>query len=200
MDRPPSAPGGQPPEDEESAPLILSSDGVFSGPAATSSQQSPSPPPSTVSPASARHRARSHHHMASRLVQVSAVMFVLATVASVGHFAPGSATRLVLGARMPDYSGVDAGYRTVILGEDVREPEPKGPQADEESCSDVLLFLPGAGDPGRPPPDLPSRLGAYVVASLAATYTDMALVLLEDAADSTSVGCPDDTVQEHGSS
>jgi len=185
MDRPPSAPGGQPPEDEESAPLILSSDGVFSGPAATSSQQSPSPPP-PPSPASARHRARSHHHMASRLVQVSAVIFVLATVASVGHFAPGSATRLVLGARMPDYSGVDAGYGTVMRGEDVREPEPKGPQADEGSCSDVLLFLPGAGDPGRPPPDLPSRLGAYVVASLAATYTDMALVLLEDANDSTS--------------
>ncbi|EJK55327.1 hypothetical protein THAOC_24948 [Thalassiosira oceanica] len=152
------------------------------------------PPP----PASAR-RARLHHRMASRLVQVLAVLFVLSMVASVGHFAPGSATRLVLGARMPDFSGVDASYGTVLRGEDVREPEPKGLQA-EGSCSDVLLFLPGAGNAGGPP-DLASQLRAYVVASLAATYTDMALVLLDDANDSTSVvGCPDDTVQEHGSS
>ncbi|EJK72296.1 hypothetical protein THAOC_06183, partial [Thalassiosira oceanica] len=177
MDRPPSAHSVHAlSEDEESAPLILSADGAFSGPAATAI---PQPPPS---PASAR-RARSRHRMASRLVQVSAVLFVLSTVASVGHFAPDSATRLVLGARMPDFSGVDASYGTVLRGEDVREPEPKGLQA-EGSCSDVLLFLP-AGDAGGPP-DLAFQLRAYVVASLAATYTDMALVLLDDANDSTS--------------
>ncbi|EJK44999.1 hypothetical protein THAOC_36417, partial [Thalassiosira oceanica] len=85
MDRPPSAHGVHGlPKDEESAPLVLSVDGAFSGPAATATQQ---PPPS---PASAR-RARSHHPMASRLVQFSAVLFVLSTVASVGHFAPDSA-------------------------------------------------------------------------------------------------------------
>ncbi|EJK70119.1 hypothetical protein THAOC_08549 [Thalassiosira oceanica] len=102
MDRPPSAHSVHAlSEDEESAPLILSADGAFSGPAATAI---PQPPPS---PASAR-RARSRHRMASRLFQVSAVIFfVLSTVASVGHFAPDSATRLVLGARMPDFSGVD---------------------------------------------------------------------------------------------
>ena len=191
-DHPPSAPGGHGAEDEESAPLILSADGGFPpAPAATAT------PPPSPSP----RRTRSHHHMASRLVQVSAVIFVLSTVASVGHFAPGSATRLVLGARMPDFSGVDGSYGTVLRGEDVAEPEgPRFGVDDDGACSDVLLLLPGAGNAAGGPPDLASQLGAYVVASLAAAYTDMALVLLEDESDSTSVGCPDDTVEEHGSS
>ena len=202
MDRPPSAPDVRDlADDEESAPLILSTDGEFSPAVAlTSPSSSSSSAPPT--PTSSR-RTRTHHHVASRLVQVSAVLFVLSTVASVGHFAPGSATRLVLGARMPDFSGVDQSYGTVRRGEDVREPEGVHDESKEGGeCQDILLFLPGAGNPGGggTSNDLSAQLGAYVVASLAATYTDMALVLLDDASDSSSVGCPDDTVEEHGSS